>query len=212
MRAGHLLSAIPLCVLVACGGGGGDNGGTNPPPPAPVSSVSLSKTTAVLKPTESTTITATPKDASGNALSGRTVTWAVSPTSGVVDITPNGASVTVTATANGQAVVTATSEQKSSPGATITVSSTIATSADVAVGANGANAFDPAQVDVAKNGTVTFNWNGVTHNVTWQSPPAQVANITDRSSGSVPVTFSTSGTYNYQCTIHPGMNGTVTVH
>jgi plastocyanin len=82
----------------------------------------------------------------------------------------------------------------------------------VAVGPNSTNTFDPAQVDVAKGGTVTFNWNGVTHNVNWDSPPAQVANIGDRSSGSVPVTFGTSGTYNYHCSLHPGMNGVVTVH
>lgn len=212
MRLVSLVPVLAIGVILGCGGGGGDNGGTtNPPPPATVSSVSLSKTTAVLKPTETTTITATPKDASGNSLTGRTVTWTVSPTSGVADIAPNGASVTVTATANGQATVTATVEQKTA-NATITVTSSFATAADVAVGANGANAFDPAQVDIAKNGTVTFNWSGVTHNVTWQSPPAQVANIGDRSTGSVPVNFTTTGTYNYQCTIHPGMNGVVTVH
>ncbi len=211
MRVAKLIPMIVLCPMIGCGGGGDSGGTTNPPPPATVSSVSLSKTTALLKPTETTSITATPKDASGNSLSGHTVSWTVAPTSGVADIAPNGSSVTVTATANGQATVTATVEGKTAS-ATVTVTNSFSTSADVSVGANGANAFDPAQVDIAKGGTVNFSWSGVTHNVTWQSPPASVPNVPDRSSGSVPVSFSTAGTYNYQCTLHPGMNGVVTVH
>jgi plastocyanin len=91
------------------------------------------------------------------------------------------------------------------------VTNTIPTSADVQVGASG-NAFTPADADVAAGGTVTFSWNGVTHNVTWVSGPATPANIPDRSTGSVPVTLTTTGTYNFHCTIHPGMDGSITVH
>jgi plastocyanin len=59
---------------------------------------------------------------------------------------------------------------------------------------------------------VTFSWNGVTHNVTWLTTPASVADISNRSSGSVPVTLNQSGTYSYHCTLHAGMDGTITVH
>jgi plastocyanin len=213
MRFDRHISVVVLCSLAACGGSGGsDNGGTtNPPPPAAVSSVSLSRSTALLKPSETATITATPKDANGNSLSGRTVSWTVLPATGVANITPNGSSVTVTGAANGSATVTATVEQKTAD-AHITVTSTFATSADVGVGANGLNQFDPSTVDIGVGGTVTFSWNGVTHNVTWASPPAGVQNISDRSSGSVAATFNQAGTYDYHCTLHSGMNGTVVVH
>jgi len=209
----RIARVIPLCVagtLAACGGSGDSGGTTNPPPPATVSSVSLTRTSILLKPTESTTITATPKDASGNSLTGHAVTWTVLPTTGVANITPNGASVTISGTANGTATVTATSDSKTAD-VHVVVSSTIAASADVAVGANG-NAFSPADVDIVSGGTVTFSWSGVTHNVTWQTTPASVANISDRSTGSVPVTLNQTGTYSYHCTLHPGMDGTITVH
>jgi plastocyanin len=211
MRIAQLIPLFVLGTVGACGGGGGDTGGTtNPPPPANVSFVALTKSTVLLKPTETTTITATPKDVSGNVLSGRTVTWTVSPTTGVANITPSGESVTISGTADGSATVTATSEGKAAD-VHVTVTSSIPAAADVAVGAVG-DTFNPADVDILKGGTVTFSWNGVTHNVTWLTTPTSVSNITDRSSGSVPVTLNSSGTYSYHCTIHAGMNGTITVH
>src|SRR5437870_9755900 len=70
MRGVRLIPVLAVSSLAACGGG--DGGTTNPPPPATVSSISLSRSNALLKPTESATITATPKDASGNTVSGKT--------------------------------------------------------------------------------------------------------------------------------------------
>ena len=71
MRIAQVIPLFVVGTVAACGGGGGDSGGTtNPPPPATVSSVSLTRTSVLLKPTETTIITASPKDASGNALSG----------------------------------------------------------------------------------------------------------------------------------------------
>lgn len=210
MRAATSMVVLSAICLIAGCGGSSDGGSTNPPPPAAVASVALSQTSAVLAPNQTTSITATPKDASGNALSGRTVTWTTS-ASGVASIAPNGSSVTVTGVSNGQAQVQATVEGVVGT-ANITVSNSFPTSAAVTVGAGGADVFDPAQVAIAAGGTVTFTWGGVTHNVTWQNPPAAVADISDRSSGSVGVQLTTPGTYNYHCTIHAGMNGSVTVH
>jgi plastocyanin len=49
--------------------------------------------------------------------------------------------------------------------------------------------------------------------VTFQNPPAPVANIGDRSSGSDSRTFQQTGTYNYFCSIHGNaMSGTIIVH
>jgi plastocyanin len=196
--------------IVGCGGSGGD-GSTNPPPPPTVQVVSVSRTSALLEPNETVTITATPRDGSGNALAGKTVTWTANPSANTVSLTPNGASVTITGIAVGSAQVTATVDNVSSTPIGVTVSNTIPTSADVSVGSGG-DVFSPDQTDIKAGGTVTFTWAAGPHNVTFSAPPASVPNSGDRSSGTFPVTFAQAGTYNYQCTIHAGMKGSVTVH
>jgi plastocyanin len=71
------------------------------------------------------------------------------------------------------------------------------------------NLFSPSTVTVAVNGTVAWLWNsgGVAHNVTF----ADGSTSGDRTSGSFERIFSTVGAFNYQCTIHPGMTGSVNV-
>ena len=71
------------------------------------------------------------------------------------------------------------------------------------------NFFTPANIQVSPGTTVTWSWvGGVTHNVTFTDGGT---NSGDRSSGSFSRTFSTAGTFNYSCTLHGGMNGSVTV-
>jgi plastocyanin len=74
--------------------------------------------------------------------------------------------------------------------------------------------FDPTNAVVAEGGQVTWTWAGAsTHNVT--SVSGAFANSGDKASGTHPVTFSTTGVYDYYCSIHGapgvGMRGTVTV-
>ena len=106
-----------LALMSACGGGatapGGNGGGTGGGGNLAVSTVSVSPTTATLLVGVSdsaslgtTTATATPKDASGNSLSGRTITWA-STASSVATVSSTGV---ITAVAPGTANITATSE------------------------------------------------------------------------------------------------------
>jgi plastocyanin len=211
MRFGRLVVAVALCPVIGCGGSGGD-GSTNPPPPQTVNSVSLSKSIVALKPSESTTITATPKDANGATVSGKTVDWTVNPATGVATIAPNGSSVTVTGTANGSATVRATVDQKIAE-AQVNVQSTFNTTADISVGANNAFAFAPSEADVATGATVTFTWVGNTdHTLNWDNPPAPLQNVSARTTGTAVFTLPQPGTYNYHCTIHSGMTGAITVH
>jgi plastocyanin len=73
------------------------------------------------------------------------------------------------------------------------------------------NQFVPATISVPVGSTITWQWNsnGVTHNVTFQDGTSSG----NQNSGTFPRTFSTAGTFPYQCTIHGslGMTGTVTV-
>ena len=78
--------------------------------PPPVASVTLSATTVSLTTGQVTTLTATPRDANGAALSGRTIAWQ-SANAGVAALSAaSGATVTVTGGATGSTVIRATSE------------------------------------------------------------------------------------------------------
>ncbi len=89
----------------------------NAPAPAPVATVSLTPPTASILTTASQTYTATLRDASGNTLSGRTVTWSSSNTA-VASVSASGVALGLTA---GTATITASSEGRSGT-ATLTVS------------------------------------------------------------------------------------------
>jgi len=76
--------------------------------------------------------------------------------------------------------------------------------------------FDPADVTVAKGGTVTWtNDDSVGHDVTKKDGPGP--NFKSGEAGAMDggdtfkATFETAGEINYVCTVHPAMKGTVTV-
>ena len=78
------------------------------------------------------------------------------------------------------------------------------------------NSFSPQTLNATVRGaTVTWNWAGGTHNVTFED---NQGNGPTQSSGSLQRTFSSPGTFRYQCTIHStagnftsGMVGSVVV-
>lgn len=210
MHVSKPLLAALASALAACGGGG-DGGGTTPPVSDVVSTVTLSQSTATLRPTEARTITATPKNSSGATLNGKTVAWSVSQTGNVVSIVPSGASVQITATTVGTAQVTATVDQKSASAAITVTNQAFPASADITVNNN---LFSPDAVDVAVGAMVTWSWaqGAADHNVTFGNGPAAITAISQRNSGSDSRTFTVAGTYSYSCTLHSGMNGSVVVH
>src|SRR5207245_2368348 len=83
------------------------------PAPAPVASVSVSPASATLQIGQTVQLTATTKDANGNPLNGRTVTWGSSNTA-VATVTASGL---VTGLVVGSATITATSEGQSASSA-----------------------------------------------------------------------------------------------
>jgi len=73
--------------------------------------------------------------------------------------------------------------------------------------------FTPNRVTLSVGGTITFAFGSLAHDVFFDNGPAGApANITEPSANkSTTLTFSTAGTYVYNCHIHPGMRGTVVV-
>lgn len=72
------------------------------------------------------------------------------------------------------------------------------------------NNFSPANIQVSAGTTVTWTWSqdAITHNVTFVDGTSSG----DKGAGSTfSRTFSAAGTFNYSCTLHPGMNGSVVV-
>src|SRR6266513_878377 len=91
-------------------------GAWTPPPPAPVATVTVSPAAPSVSVGATVQLTATLKDASGNVLAGRSVTWASS-TLGMATVSTGGF---VTGVAVGPVTITATSEGQSGR-ATVTV-------------------------------------------------------------------------------------------
>jgi plastocyanin len=80
--------------------------------------------------------------------------------------------------------------------------------------------FTPTSRTVTVGAVVTWqNDSGVTHNVVWDDATGQAAaqagdgtgDMPQFASGSHTRVFSTAGTYRFHCTIHFGMDGTLTV-
>jgi plastocyanin len=67
--------------------------------------------------------------------------------------------------------------------------------------------FEPATITVEAGATVTWLWEGrAPHNVVGRGFESK-----DQSSGTFRHTFEQVGTYTYECTVHPGMEGSVVV-
>lgn len=162
--------------------------------------------------------TVTTRDSHNNLKSGTVIDWAV--TSGGGSITP----LQNTTGSNGQATAThtlggstgantATATANGITGApSVTFTTTAALVASVTVGSGGNN-FNPQNLTVA-NGTIV-TWTFVTgiHNLTWISgPPGSTNTINPMPANSTyQFTFTTNGTFTYQCTNHINMTGQVTV-
>lgn len=81
------------------------------------------------------------------------------------------------------------------------------------VNATNALQFTPTPVHLTVGGTVTFKFGTVQHTLFFDNaPPGAPANIPNlTSNASVTRTFTTAGTFVFNCHIHPGMSGTVIV-
>jgi plastocyanin len=218
MRILRLVGAV--VVVTGCGGGGG--GGTPPPPPPPaIATVSIEPTTGQSINVGATVgFTAQTRDAQGNALSGRSVTWStsdqtkvsVSPTTGTT--TTSGVTTTATGVAAGSSQIRASAGTIQSALVTVTVTGGGGPNPSTAdVTATGNDTFSPSAVTIAPGGIVTWTFTNVReHNVTFTaSTPTPPQNIPNSINTTASRTFPNAGSYPYTCTLHAGMNGTVNV-
>ena len=84
-----------------------------------------------------------------------------------------------------------------------------------------ATSFSPAARTVTVGTTVTWqNSSGIGHNVVWNDVAGRTAAAAGDGTGDMPNfdtgmshtrLFNTAGTFAFHCTIHAGMNGTLTV-
>ena len=177
-------------------------------PPSVLTSVTISSPSTTIVVGNTVQFTASPKDQFGNPIAA-VLTWSssaparatISNIGLVTGVATGTTNISVSATANGVTVASSLT--------VVTVTASFATSASI--DAQPIDAFSPASVDVAVGATVTWNFQA-THNVTFAFAPGVPSDISDTPSGSAARTFTQAGTFNYQCTLHPGMTGTVIVH
>jgi len=200
---------------LACGGNGG---GTTPPGPP----VDLLKTPAgdnqswYFNNPLPTALSVTAVDVDGRAVPGVVITWAVTTGDGAVtptQSTTKNTGIASTTDSVGSATlqrVSATFSGLAGPATFTEAATTPHTTATVSVEDNH---FTPQNSVVQTGGTVTWNWAGMnSHTLTFTFGPTPLpADQASQISGTVQRTITAVGTYNYTCTNHAGMNGTVTV-
>lgn len=174
-----------------------------------VASITVTPATRTLAPNQTQVLTVSALDALSYDITGAPAPTFVS--SNDAAATVNGAG-TVTAVAVGSATITATivtvdGTRTATSAITVSVQN-FPNAANVTLGAA---SFTPQIVDITASGTVTWNNTSATlHNVTFSTLAAN--NIGDHTSGSNTKTFISAGTFDYACTLHSGMTGTVIVH
>ena len=182
------------------------------PAPAPVASVSVNPASASVQVGQTVQLVATPKDANGNPLTGRTVTWGSSNTA-VATVTASGL---VTGLVVGSATITATSEgQSASSAITVTAPAagniyyTATTGLDANAGtltspfktiAKGASVLKPGDKLYIRGGTYVESLvNSVPSGTSWTSPVTLAAypgeTVVVQASGSVVVRINSSVGY-----------------
>jgi uncharacterized protein YjdB len=146
------------------------------PPPAPVSTVSVTPSSATVATGEVQSFTVETRDADGNLLV-RDIHWSLTPGTGAASLTADGATADVTGDAAGEVTVTATSEGVSGS-ATLTIQDGTPTIAEVTMDAP-ATELEAGQT-LQLTATVTdTDGNDITGDVTvqWVSASPSVATV-----------------------------------
>ncbi len=216
-RRGRRLALGTVLLGFACGGGSG--GGTGPCTPG--AATQLVKTGGdaqswYFNNPLPAALSVKALDAKSCAVPGVVINWAVASGGGTVAPAQSTTNASGVASANDSVggstpqSVTATFTGLSSP---ITFTATAVTPQTTAAVDVKDNFFSPQNGVIKTGGTVTWTWGGAaTHNVTYTGGPTPLpANGPNQMSGTFASSITAVGTYQYHCTNHGGMSGTITV-
>jgi len=192
------LSCLMLAVLiVGCGGG-------DPVSSTAVAAVQISTQQGTLRPGLTSQFTATAVNGSGNTIANAgAVTWAsIDPA--IVSINGSGLA---TAAAAGSTSITASIQGVQ--GTRVVTVLPVGTSAIVTMPGN---SFIPFEVTIRVGEQVFFEFPQTAHNVIFDNKTGAPQDIQQTRNVTVARTFSVAGQFPYDCTLHPGMTGSVRVN
>jgi plastocyanin len=194
MRTAFLIAAA--CLLSACGGDTGSS-----PDVLTLTLTAPKQTIAVGEPVQ---ITATARDVNGVTLPSVSVTY----TSSAPAVASVNATGRVIGVSQGSANITA----KTGVATAQPLSFNVTAGNVAAVFTMQANTFTPAQATIRVGQSVLFDFPADVHNVIFQQRTGKPADIATTSGQAVTRAFTTAGTFPFDCTLHPGMSGTVIVN
>ncbi len=208
------LALGPVMLAVGCGGNGGGTGPCTPGLATQLVKNGSDPSWYFNNPLPAS-LGVSVKDANNCAVPGIVVMWSITTGGGVLSgtqSTTNSSGIATIADSVGSTspqVVHATSAGLPNQVFQVTA---VAPPTAGAVDVND-NSFNPPSVVIQSGGTVTWTWRGAnTHNLTFTAGPSPLpANHANATSGSTPRTITNVGSYDYVCTNHAGMSGTVTV-
>jgi plastocyanin len=207
---------LTCLVVLACSGGGDDDPAGPGPGPGPgpsnqtLGSITTNVTTLDLGAGEFESISVTAFDTENRVISGAPSQFSSNATNvaevdaggEVLGIEAGTALVTVSVTHNG---VTKTAQ------VTVNVTGQLSPTADV-VASSSDYVFTPSTVVITSGGTVTWSFGNLEHTVSFAPVGGAPSSITSGGYATdVSRTFNNAGDFAYNCTIHPGMSGTVVV-
>ncbi len=177
--------------------------------PAAFTSLIVSPTSPAIVVGGSVTLVATAKDQFGTTMTGLPAPAFATNAGSVATVSSTGV---VTGVAAGSAIITAT---VTDGGVTHSATATVTVSSPASGGAvftTPNNTYSPATVTIQTGETVTWQFSGAVHNVTFAGAAPTGGNIPDQQPGNaVSRIFPIAGTYGFDCTRHSGMTGQVVV-
>lgn len=191
------LTVVMLAMsLAACGG-------ADPVSSTVIAAVQITTPAGALRPGQTSQFSATAVNAYGYAISGAgTVTW----NSALPAIASIDGSGLVTALGEGSTSITATIQGVS--GTRVVTVVPIGTGAIVTMPGN---SFIPFEVTVRTGESVYFEFPQEPHNVIFGRVTGAPQDILETRNATIARTFTLEGHFLYDCTLHPGMTGAVTV-